>query len=365
MKEEKKIYERECPNPTNNPKCYKILTYSGKYTFRDAELKNSKCQSCCQIKLDTGNKTKFIRSCPNPYGIDKCKKLMHYQYKHQFINAEYKNALCWQCSKLSTRQKKKQHNIERLLSSELDAFYWVGFLLADGSFNTNGTFQLGLSVKDSEHFYKFVDFINYNLAILIGIGKESSYSLGKNNISLRLQDYINVNLICQKFNIHNKKTYNPPNVEVFRSFDLNQMKSLVAGFIDGDGTISKSGGIRFGCHHSWIEVLKYFATFISQDFAITESLSCKGIRINGVEAIRKFKSDLLSLNLPILKRKWDRIDENKLSRTQKTEKFYSEFKLLYMSYSKQVDIAKILGVKPAKLTKFIKRIKKEEHDIKK
>ena len=358
--------QRLCPNPTNNSKCYKVLTYSGKYTFENAELKNSKCRSCCQAKLDTGNKTKFLRYCPNPFKIDKCNKFMYYQYEHQFNNAVHENKLCWYCSKFSTRQNKKQHNIERLLSDELEAFYWVGFLLADGCFNRNGIFQLGLSIKDSDHFYKFVKFINYDLTVLNRLGGNDSFGIDKEHVSMRLQDYINVNLICKKFDIHNKKTYNPPNIEVFKSFTINQMKSLVAGFIDGDGTISKSGTIRFGCHFLWIDILKYFATFITDSYSVTNSMNsnCLGIRIVGHTNCRNFKTELLNFKLPLLERKWNRIDESKLTRKQTREIRYSRFVELYQSGLKQNEIAKIISCNNCIITKFVKIFKKE-NEVKK
>lgn len=357
--------QRKCPNPTNNFKCHGILSYTTKYSCLDAERAGGLCRSCVHIKPDTGNKLKYQRQCSNPFNTDKCSGLMYYQHKNQFDRAERLNLLCWNCSKLSTRQLKKKHNIERLLSNEFESFYWIGFMLADGCFNSKGTFSLSLAIKDSDHFYKFCNYINYNLVTLVRETANGSYVIGKKFVAMSLQDYVNINLICKKFNINNKKTYNPPNIATFDSFAIDQMKALIAGFIDGDGHINKKGQIVIGCHYSWVSVLEHFASFISnRSYYIYKRSSMIYVRIIGHEFCRKLKSDLLELKIPLLSRKWDRIEEHKLSRVEIREKRYSEFVPLFESGMKQYKIAVEIGCNKDMIVKFVKQYRKE-NDIKK
>lgn len=49
-------------------------------------------------------------------------------------------------------------NLHKLLENSVEAFYWIGFLLADGSFS-NG--KIRFAIKDIEQLYKFGDFICY------------------------------------------------------------------------------------------------------------------------------------------------------------------------------------------------------------
>ena len=80
-----------------------------------------------------------------------------------------------------------------------EAFYWIGFLLADGSFYDN-RLKLGLSIKDADHLYKFANFINYTGAV----------DITDKSISIACKDVEAVQRIKEKFDIRDRKTYNPP-----------------------------------------------------------------------------------------------------------------------------------------------------------
>lgn len=49
-------------------------------------------------------------------------------------------------------------NLQRLLEDTPEAFYWIGFLLADGSFSKG---RIRFAIKDVEQLYRFGTFIDY------------------------------------------------------------------------------------------------------------------------------------------------------------------------------------------------------------
>lgn len=141
-----------------------------------------------------------------------------------------------------------------------------------------------------------------------------------NCIILAIMDKRLVPQICQKFDIKPNKTYNPPKISILEKFSDSQFLSFLIGFIDGDGCIKKvykrkDAVIGFHCHKSWKYILQYF------NQRILETVGCKspGIRIDKYGYISLgftnsiivnfLKIKALELKLPILKRKWNRIDE--------------------------------------------------------
>lgn len=146
---------------------------------------------------------------------------------------------------------KKNNNLENLLSETSEAYYWIGFLLADGHANKDrGILILQLSRKDRDHLEKFSKFIkSWNIEDIVQNGFESSRLISCNKISIK--DIMN------KFDWDHNKTYNPPtNLKIK---DDNLFMSLLIGYIDGDGSIHKrSEGtgdyLRFKVHSSWKDI---------------------------------------------------------------------------------------------------------------
>ena len=55
---------------------------------------------------------------------------------------------------------RKKCNFEKLLEETNEKYYWLGFLLADGSFGKKKELKIGLSNKDKEHLIKLQNFLN-------------------------------------------------------------------------------------------------------------------------------------------------------------------------------------------------------------
>lgn len=123
-------------------------------------------------------------------------------------------------------------NLDKLLEESLESFYWLGFIIADGSFYKY-RFELGLKESDLSHLEKFKDFLQSNSKIIYR-SKTKSYRFGFNN-------RFSIPKVMEKYGIHYAKTYNPCTFDPFKNYSQNLLMSLFIGIIDGDGHIDKQG----------------------------------------------------------------------------------------------------------------------------
>jgi hypothetical protein len=228
----------------------------------------------------------------------------------------------------STRLQKAK----RLLDESPEAYYWMGFILADGSFINNNVIAIRLKEDEKEHLEKMGSFLEINNKIAIyqanGYRKKD---LNTKSCNLVITDVENVPLIKEKFRIPARKTYNPPTLP---EMTREQFLSLFAGYIDGDGCISTQGTTRYRnkkgeivlyprtdciiqikCHSSWLETLKIFEERLHKELGFELTKSKVGInkqgfclwRIQNGKIVKSIKEGLQKLNLPLLLRKWNKI----------------------------------------------------------
>ena len=93
---------------------------------------------------------------------------------------------------------------------------------------------------------------------------------------------------------------------------------MIIGFIDGDGYISKKGELTIKCDLNWKILLEYFHEFLTNEkrsFDKTkDDLSIIYIRFS---KMREIKKQAIKLSLPIMDRKWERIDVNRILKSEK------------------------------------------------
>lgn len=199
-------------------------------------------------------------------------------------------------------------NLKILLEDSYESFYWMGFILADGSF-CKDRLQITLGIKDKTHLQKLADYLEYKLPIF-----ETNI-----NVSMRSKNLDISPLICQKFDIKKNKTYNPP--LTIKNFDLDLQYCLLAGFIDGDGNVQNQTGrqdfmLRIKNHASWFHILKEFNELIdgSDIFTRIGKAGYALLIISDTEVLKNFRKKIETFNLPLLRRKWDKINYNFTSR---------------------------------------------------
>lgn len=254
------------------------------------------------------------RVCPNPDNNSRCLGILNYSNKWNCDNAIKENRLCSSCGWVKRHKTHKKHNLEKLLHNSLESYYWVGFLLADGWMSDNGELSLELSYKDSNHLDNFSNFVNYT-----GFKQTRTYKSKKEtnlkSIKIAIRDKFIVDKLRKKFDIKTAKSYNPPTLKVFESLSEVELRCLIIGYIDGDGSMSKKKNntkhinLKIACHRTWEGILKYFMTYIGES---TRFNVCS----RGLATINNGKYGELSLlkqfavdnNLPIMQRKWKNIN---------------------------------------------------------
>ena len=211
---------------------------------------------------------------------------------------------------------KRKHRIELLLQDSLEAFYWIGFVMADGCFS-NSTLTLSLSEKDQPHLNKFASFIKVDSnkirktkrSIALNGNEAKSYEIA----TLEVGDKSNIPLLMEKFNFKKSKTYNPPDFMVY-NFTDDQLIAMFIGFIDGDGSINYTNGSleRFiiKCHSSWLPNLKFFHELLLRKYPLSKGRPPKinpyGMAqlIGNNNHVKYMKEFIKDHKLPALDRKW-------------------------------------------------------------
>lgn len=218
--------------------------------------------------------------------------------------------------KLKREVEYRKGTVSPLLEETPEAYYWIGLAMADGWISEDGHFVVTLHEKDISHLQKLADFLQTNVG-----------NMQQNMKRVAVMDHILVPQIKEKFNFKKQKTYNPPNLSLLDTRE--KFLSFWAGFIDGDGSISLSGGLRIMNHNNWRSTLvefekKLFYTLnIPRPVYTTKSI----LKINksngrfkggtnyyalfqcGRQITKLLKTELLKLNLPLMERKWSRIIE--------------------------------------------------------
>lgn len=248
------------------------------------------------------------------YGtVDKCellKKLPHRTWEAIKQRAEKLNI-----SRYTNRKHETiESSLDILLQEGVLSYYWLGFLMADGHIEQNKRIVLVLSTKDYQHLKKYADFI-----ICKNIKSD------KNKCWVAAQDKKIISQLANSWKWFGNKTKNPPIINIK---DNDLFLAFLIGFIDGDGYIGKQtlrndSIISIKLHNSWINILQYFSDRLS----IASNLKTTKAHINkngyawvawtNSEVVKYLKLQAIRLDLPILSRKWDKIDLNHQSRRVK------------------------------------------------
>lgn len=212
--------------------------------------------------------------------------------------------------KIKTKDKMirgRNGNLSPLLENSNLTYYWIGFLSADGYFNhKQNQLVICLHEKDKEHLQKFAKFIGSTVRII-----------PKNQVRVTVADEHNFPRIMKKFGFTERKTYNPP-TKLLRIKNKELFYSFFAGFIDGDGSFVKTRGnsvsLGIECHSTWKIYLEMFAKQLSkllENYKIRVRMSKRGyctFRVGKKALLIELKKTIDSLNIPVLERKWSKIN---------------------------------------------------------
>jgi hypothetical protein len=280
-----------------------------------------------------------------------CLKELFYSCRASYWLANKNNARCRSCA--TTDYDNRKNNVEILLNENLESYYWLGFILADGHISKDYRLVVTLSNKDKLHLLKLANYIN---TIVRSTKNDTHCTIATMNKKSNL-------LLCNKFDINNNKTYNPPKLEIFNNLNREQLISVFAGFIDGDGSIKnlhkrKDFALHIKCHSSWINILKIFSNNFLKDCSVIINNAGYSLLTCGNSIILKdLKRELLKLNLPLMNRKWDKINLDFISRQELSKDRVEIIKERLLQKTKHKDIAAELGITRSGLFGLIKRNK--------
>lgn len=208
-----------------------------------------------------------------------------------------------------------QGSLERLLEESPTAAYWIGFLMADGHFSDR-RLAVKVSVSDIEHVRSLAAWLGPNFRVKV----ERRGTIA----SLACQQPATVAALRERFDISSRKTYEPPRALPYASEEL--LTAWLIGLIDGDGTVRLQTGRRGAiaslvAHASWGPLLQLVSARLG--------LGRVGARRGGEKNLSTYAALTISAHpqmvalkvfagtqrLPVLQRKWEKVDESFVPRT--------------------------------------------------
>lgn len=245
----------------------------------------------------------------------------------------------------------KKCNFSFLLEETPETYYWIGFLLADGYFSLTNRIKLTLSIIDLAHLEKFAKLSSTTI----------NFDKQKTNCTVCGMDTLVVKKIKHKFNISNNKTIVPPLLKI-NNIDL--LLSLLIGFIDGDGHITnqtnrKDSKICIKVHRNWISFLELYKQICPSVKIKINNCGYAFLSLTKNKEIIELKKNAQKLKLPILERKWSKIDLDFISKQDVAIERRKNVYQLYDSGMRIKDITKTLNLTKGCVQMIIRRKKSE------
>lgn len=211
----------------------------------------------------------------------------------------------------------------KLIEENNTSYYWHGFLMGDGTMGKHKQIVVTLSIKDKGHLQKLADFLGGEIKTLF---KKGGFGIGMTEFCRFTRgDKSSGEILSEKYKWKTNKTENPPDLSCLDSKE--KFLSFFAGFVDADGSVAEENGhasrISIELHKSWFDNLLFFKKglelFLNIDSRV--SINKRGfcqILIYGSLKVIKIKKEIQLLNLPLMERKWDKIDINFIPKKIKT-----------------------------------------------
>ena len=211
-------------------------------------------------------------------------------------------------------------DLHRLLEDNPLAAYWNGFIMADGTLTGVGgnRVKVALARKDHGHLESLASWV----------GKGNVRHSGERVSEWAVQDPVVAPLLREKFDIRPRKTYNPPSRLPFEDSEL--LTSWTIGFIDGDGHIKNQTSrdtamMTMNIHLSWKPFLHLLSERLGLGTVSTRSGECARFTISRHNDLVALKMFVRAHDLPVLARKWDRVNEevvlDRYERAERTREF--------------------------------------------
>lgn len=214
-----------------------------------------------------------------------------------------------------TINRRDAPTLRRLLEETSQAYYWIGYLMADGYMHDGlGQIVLVSDIKDKEHLDKFAEFLNTTVKVYKHKSNKGSFRK-ENGFQARVSvaEVSICKKIKDKFDWKIQKTYYPPDVNILENILDTDEKffSFLIGFIDGDGNIGANySHIKIENHASWEEIHNFFLDkFRKLGMLKSDKKAIIGKRGYSTIAFGKqitlfLKDFITKQSLTVLQRKW-------------------------------------------------------------
>jgi len=255
----------------------------------------------------------------------------------------------------------KTTSLHKLLEETNEAYYWMGFIMADGTINKNHELKVTLAAKDRPHLVRLQNYLSIDR---IFDGSNDGYP----NCKISASNKPVIDEIRKKYGIVSNKTENPPSLDwLTTKGDL--FLSFICGFIDGDGSIGRLQNrmdfhLRIKCHGSWLNNVSIMNDFIYTHLKIAHErgrpkLNNQGyaeLCIGNTQTLKQLKTAILKLGLPLLVRKWDKIDLSYIGKYEKSRVDEDKIRTMLEENRSNGFIAKAMGLSQSGVTLIIKRL---------
>lgn len=255
---------------------------------------------------------------------------------------------------------KKVAKMELLLQGTVISYYWMGLLLADGCLTKKGELRLTLANKDASHVRRFAKFIEFT-----GTYQRSDAGL-EGAIGIRTMNRHVANTLRKQFGFHFNKTLHPCDLSKIPKGD--ELFSFIVGFMDGDACIHKPKGRRqvvlsMKGHASWVENFSTFSEYLTRYRWDTRPIPAPTVNkqgyaqllIGNTAILSGMKRKVVALELPIMKRKWEKVPMEYIGKNQIAAMRINSVKKFLLEGCSTSEIADLLEVTRGTVSLIIRR----------
>ena len=288
-------------------------------------------------------KKTYERTCPI------CNKILNYGSNSAFWLAQMHNAKCRKCATSLTGDLLRNGTLSPLLQDNLISYYWLGFIFADGHLSKKGRLAVTLAIKDKEHLQKLTNFLSTSITTEDTI-----------KVAFKIMDTKNAKILQDIYKWESNKTHYPPDLSSITNTD--NLLALFIGFIDGDGCITnqtnrKDCKLTIKLHASWLPTLKLFINCLHNraDLCKINNYGYAVVSVTNSIYIKQLKQFIITNELPVLNRKWDKIDINLVSEQENSYILKENIIELRLQGLKYKEISSQLKVSDSYISRILKK----------
>lgn len=204
--------------------------------------------------------------------------------------------------------EKRKGNIEILFNETLESFYWLGLIVTDGYVSKTGELKVDLCINDKDYLNNLAIFLNSEIKVYPPY--KNSKPNSKGICRVKIKDIKNGEKLRKLLEIENLKSYNPISIDFIKKDE--QLISFLGGYIDGDGSINEKGIISIDAHENYYEFMYKFGDLLKSKGIVNKFNVLKYKKMCrltfDVKSSINIKNHLINYKLPIMKRKWDKLN---------------------------------------------------------